>query len=253
MLNSTERFSSRVENYVRYRPHYPTDVLACLQRGCGLRSEDVVADVGSGTGILAALLLGNGNRVFGVEPNREMREAGERLLQNYAGFISVNATAEATTLPDDSVAFVTAGQAFHWFDAPLARAEFKRILRPDGWVVLVWNERPATGTALAGEYERLLQTYAPDYEQVNHKKRADAETIRRFFDGDFTQESFSNPQSLDYEALKGRLLSSSYSPEAGHPQHLPMLAELRRLFEAHQEGGQVSFDYETHVFYGHLK
>ena len=137
----TKRFSDRVEMYVKYRPHYPTAVLACLQEECGLTETAVIADIGSGTGILTKLFLDNGNRVYGVEPNDEMREAAESYLADYAKFVSVNGRSEATTLPDHSVEFITAGQAFHWFQWQETKAEFKRILKPNGIVALVWNER----------------------------------------------------------------------------------------------------------------
>ena len=250
MSDSTQRFSSRVEDYVRYRPGYPEAIVDLLRAECGLTSESVVADVGSGTGILSELFLRNGNRVFGVEPNREMSEAGERLLAGYANFTSVEGTAEATTLPDGSVDFVTAGQAFHWFDPDKARAEWTRILRPGGWAVIVWNDRRSGGTPFLEGYEALLRRYGTDYERVTHRQ-FDEERLRAFFGaGGCRQRVFENEQVFDYEGLRGRLLSSSYTPEPGHPNHEPMLGELRRIFEAHAENGVVRVEYDTRVYYG---
>src|SRR3712207_3362726 len=165
----TRRFSNRVEDYIKYRPDYPRALVALLEDECGLTRESVVADVGSGTGILSELFLREGVRVYGVEPNREMREAGEELLAAYENFASVDGRAEATTLADDSVDFVTAGQAFHWFDTAAARREFRRILKDDGWAVLVWNDRRTEGTPLLAEYERLLLEYGTDYKEVDRK------------------------------------------------------------------------------------
>jgi SAM-dependent methyltransferase len=253
MLHPTERFSSRVENYIKYRPGYPPEAIEVLKIECGLTPEAIVADVGSGTGILTELLLKNGNRVFGVEPNREMREAAERLLAGYATFTSVAAPAEATTLPVRSVDFVVAAQAFHWFDHTAARREFVRILKPGGWVVLLWNERRAASSPFLRAYERLLRTYAPEYEQVDHKQVAAHEAIAEFFSpGDFTLARYPNQQACDFEGLKGRLLSASYTPEAGHPNHQPMLDELHAIFEAHQVDGCVTLKYETRMYYGQL-
>lgn len=93
-MHSTERFSTRVENYVKYRPHYPSAVIDLLQSECGLNRESIVADVGSGTGILSELFLKHGCSVHGIEPNREMREAGEKLLRDYSNFKSIDGTAE---------------------------------------------------------------------------------------------------------------------------------------------------------------
>ncbi len=151
--DSKERFSNRVEDYVRYRPGYPRAVLDLLREECGFAPESVVADIGSGTGILTQMLLENGNVVYGVEPNAEMRAAGESLLQRYARFRSVAGSAEATTLPDASVDFVFVGQAFHWFEPKAARAEFERVLKPRGWVAVIWNERKKDATAFLREYE----------------------------------------------------------------------------------------------------
>lgn len=252
MIDPTKRFSSRVENYIKYRPGYPPAVLDLLREQCGLTPASVVADVGSGTGILSELFLRNGNRVFAVEPNPEMRAAGERLLRDYPNFTSVDGTAEATTLPDRSVDFVTAGQAFHWFDPRRARAEFARILRPGGWVALIWNDRRIDSSPFLQAYEQLLRRYSLDYRTVDHK-HIDAAVLRPFFGpAGYTLAAFANRQDFDYAGLAGRLMSSSYAPEAGHPNHRPMLEHLRAIFDAHQVDGAVAFEYETQVYYGHL-
>ena len=252
-MDPTRRFSGRVRHYARYRPGYPREVLGLLVRHCGLTEDSVVAEVGSGTGILSRLFLDNGNRVFGVEPNGEMRREGERVLSGYEGFTSVAATAEATTLEDGSVHFVVAGQAFHWFDPRLARAEFARVLRPGGWVVLVWNSRRKTGTPFLESYERLLETFGTDYEEVEHGGRAGPGEIRSFFTpAPVRAASFKNKQILDLEGLKGRLLSSSYVPAAGEPGYDGMVRELGRVFREHERDGEVTLEYDTEVYYGIL-
>lgn len=250
-MKSTERFSTRVANYVAYRPRYPEAVCECLRRRCGWSASAVVADIGSGTGIFSELLLRHGNRVWGVEPNREMREAGEQELRRYPEFHSVAGTAEATTLPAASVDLVTAGQAFHWFDRAAAAVEFRRILRAGGWVVLIWNDRRREGSPFAEAYERLLQRFSTDYEKVDHKNITDA-VLGEFFRGGYSLDVCENRQMFDRAGLEGRLLSSSYAPEAGHPGHAAMMEELRRIFEAHQVEGRVPFDYETRVYCGRL-
>jgi len=156
--NATSRFSDRVANYVLYRPGYPPQALQALQTECGLAPNHVIADIASGTGIWTRLLLENGNAVFGIEPNAEMREAGERLLQAFPNFTSLAGTAEATTLASQSVDFVTAAQAAHWFDRARSRREFVRILKPGGWLALLWNERVTDTTPFLRDYEQLLLT-----------------------------------------------------------------------------------------------
>lgn len=236
-------------NYVKYRPGYPADVLALMREEMNLTPSAVVADIGSGTGLLARMFLENGNAVYGVEPNREMREAGERLLEEFPNFKSVEGAAEATGLDGASVDFVTAGQAFHWFDVPRARREFRRILRPGGRVVLVWNNRAADPTPFLADYERLLVEFGNDYEQVS-AGYAHAESLRALFAGGYESKVFDNRQLLDHERLRGRLLSCSYVPLEADPRHGPMLERLREIFDAHQQAGRVSMDYDTQVFYG---
>lgn len=248
----TQRFSNRVENYIRYRPGYPGAVIDTLVRECGLTTKSVVADIGSGTGILSELFLKHGNPVFGVEPNREMREAGERLLKRYPNFTSINGTAETTTLADRSVDFVTAGQAFHWFDRSQAHQEFTRILKPNGWVVLIWNDRHIDTSRFLCAYEELLHRYGTDFEAVAHRN-VNATAIAAFFAPQVpTPRTFHNHQVFDFDCLRGRLLSSSYAPESGHPNHLPMLDALHAIFDKHQTDGQVEFTYTTVVYFGHL-
>ena len=249
--DATQRFSSRVDNYLRYRPGYPSEVLDLLKKECGLTSDSVIADIAFGTGIFTRMLVENGNRVFGVEPNAEMRRAGEQFLGSYARFTSVAGTAEATTLPDHSVDIVTAAQAAHWFDREKARREFVRILKPGGWLVLVWNDRRMDSTEFQRQYEQLLRTYGTDYEDV--RQRGMTLALEGFFTQSFQMREFEYKQTFDYAGIEGRLLSSSYVPQKDHPQYDPMMRELRRIFDDHQVDGRVSFDYDTRVYYGHVQ
>ena len=253
MLTSkpTERFSNRVEDYLRYRPGYPPVILDVLREECGLMPQSVVADVGSGTGLLAQLFLANGNVVYGVEPNAAMREAAERALAGQAKFRSVAGSAEATTLPDASVDFVVAGQAVHWFEMNAARAEFRRIRKPHRWVAIIWNER-RKDTPFLREYENLLRTYGTDYGQVAESYPRHERMGEFFGRGGFDHKSFQTVQEFDFEGLRGRLMSASYAPAKGHPNHEPMLAALKQLFDAHENEGRVRVEYISRMYYGHL-
>ena len=243
--NATSRFSSRVADYVRYRPGYPAAVIDTLRTQCGLDARSIVADIGSGTGILSALLLDTGCKVFGVEPNAGMRDAGDLLLAGYPRFSSINATAEDTTLPDASVDLITAAQAYHWFDPLKARAEFLRILKPGGWVVLTWNERQTDTTPFLRDYEQLLRTYGTDYTVIDHRNTDPAS-----LGVSFALVTFPNVQLFDFDGVRGRLLSSSYVPAAGEAGHASMLADLRVLFDRHQVNGQVPMHYTTQLYFG---
>jgi SAM-dependent methyltransferase len=252
MTRPTERFTTRVENYVRYRPSYPPQAIELLRSRCGLEAGAVVADLGSGTGILTELLLGNGAQVAAVEPNAAMRAAAEAALGANPRFRSVDGSAEATTLATASVDLLVAGQAFHWFDVERARSEALRILRPGGCAALLWNERPGEATAFLADYEALLVRHAPDYARIT-ASRADPVSMRRFLGESMEALTFPNQQILDFAGLKGRLMSSSYAPEPGHPQHEPMIAGLREVFYRHQHDGRVVFPYRTLVYFAQLK
>ena len=251
MPKPTERFSDRVDVYVKYRPDYPRAVLGLLQIVCGLTPSSVVADIGSGTGKLSELFLQNGNRVYGVEPNRKMRAAGERLLSDYPDFVSVDGSAEATTLQNACADFVTAGQAFHWFDRERARPEFVRILKPESWTVLIWNER-LTDTPFLEAYETLTQVYATDYANVSHKNVGDEEIAHFFAPETYRLASLENVQHFDFEGLLGRATSSSYMPTFQQPRYPEMVAALKNVFERFAEADKVAFRYQTQVYYGRL-
>jgi SAM-dependent methyltransferase len=247
----TRRFSSRVEDYIRHRPSYPPGVLSWLATECGLSAQSRIADIGSGTGILTSLFLDFGCHVFAVEPNADMRAGAERQLSGNARFHSVDGRAEATTLPDAGIDFITAAQAFHWFDPPPTRAEFRRILRPGGWIVLIWNERLVTPGFLA-EYEDLLLRLSTDYGRVDHRRIDSAEITRFFGDRAWRTASFPNHQDFDWQGIRGRLLSSSYAPLPGSPQYTPMMEELEEIFTRHNLSGLVKVVYETKMYVGQL-
>ena len=252
--DSTSRFSDRVENYVRYRPGYPRELLDSLVESTGLGPGKTVADLGSGTGISAALLLESGCEVFAVEPNAAMRAAAEERLGGEPRFRSVDGTAEATGLPDASVDLVTAAQAFHWFDRERTRAEMRRILRGDGHpaqLALFWNSRKTDTTPFLRDYEALLRRFGTDYAEIDHT-RIGSESLAPFFGGPFERRVFPNRQVFGFDGLRGRLLSSSYVPAPGHPDHDEMLTELRRIFDRHEEDGRVTFEYDTELYLGRL-
>jgi SAM-dependent methyltransferase len=252
MSAPTERFSSRAENYARYRPGYPPSAIDLLATRCGLRAESVVADVGSGTGLLTESLLERGAQVFAIEPNDAMRAAAEAQLAGQPHFHSVKATAEATTLPPQSIDLWVAGQAFHWFDALAARREALRVVRSGGWGALLWNEHPPQQSSFLHGYDQLLRRHAAEYAVVV-ARRLDEERMREFFGGAMECITFPNQQTFDFAGLAGRLLSSSYAPQPGQPQYAPMMQELRTLFDRHQRDGQVVFPYTTLVYLRQLR
>ncbi|TBR39706.1 MULTISPECIES: class I SAM-dependent methyltransferase [Dyella] len=250
-LQSTERFSNRVDNYVRYRPDYPRAMLQWLEHEHGVNPRWLVADIGAGTGISSKLFLDGDYKVIAIEPNAAMRGAAERWLGHDEHFRSLDGRADATGLAAASVDLVSVAQAFHWFDQDAARHEFHRILRPHGLAAIYWNTRRLVGTPFLEGYEALLVEYGIDYTSVA-ERYGDDDMMRQWFgDGFRGSASFDHRQLLDYDALKGRLLSSSYMPTEGHPNHEPMLVALRKLFDATAQDGHISFDYDTRIFVGY--
>lgn len=239
-------------NYVAYRPKYPAALVEFMRGELGLCEASIVADVGAGTGILTKLLLeSNCRTVYAVEPNEAMRAAAENLLGAFPNFKSIDGTAEATTLEARSLDVITAAQAFHWFDAARTREEFARILKTGGWVALIWNMRKIDTTAFLRELERILRAYGTDYaDGVAEFPRAEA--VEKIFARGFATKIFKNEQVFDYEGLRGRMLSSSYVPLEGHPNHELMFDALRRAFDAHHTNGVVTIEYDTVIYYSQL-
>jgi len=251
MSDNTQRFSNRVDNYVKYRPSYPQQIISFLEESIEFNKNFIVADIGSGTGIFTELFLENGNMAYAIEPNEPMRNKAEALLKHYPLFKSINGTAEQTMLPNKSVDIITAAQSFHWFDTNKTKAEFKRILKDKAYCMLVWNER-VIESAFEKAYEQLLFEYATDYSKVDHKNINEDKIAAFFGSHHLIKQTFTNKQVFNFEGLKGRLLSSSYAPDENHPIHNAMIEKLNYIFETFNQNNSVEFKYETKLYIGKL-
>ncbi len=249
-LSSLNRFSNRVVNYIKYRPRYPNAIIEFIIEKLSLKKQNIFADIGSGTGIFTELILKNGSIAYAVEPNTEMRLAAENILGKNKNFISINGTAENTTLKDASVDFITCAQAFHWFDWDKTKIEFKRILKENGSVILIWNSRINEASDFMISFEKFLSDYSIDYQKVNHKN-INKEIFQKFFI-DYDIKIFPNYQDFDFEGLKGRVLSASYMPLEGHPKYEPMITELEEIYNKYNKNGIVKMIYKTEVYFGKL-
>ena len=246
MKDNTLRFSDRVQDYILYRPHYPNGVMDILKSHYGLSSEHIVADIGSGTGISSEWFIENGNQVYAVEPNTEMRLAAESLNKGHLNFISRNGTGECTGLPGRSIDFVICAQTFHWLDSSLAKKEFWRILKPEGKVVLMWNER-SVASDFQKEYEETLYRCVSAYKEVTHRDISESVLSDFFFPRTMTKYQLPNYQDLDLDGLLGRMMSSSYIPKEGEEHH-HLISEITQLFHNYQLDGKVRFEYRTSVY-----
>ena len=255
--DSKERFSSRVDAYREFRPRYPAAVIDLLEQQCGLTSAAVIADIGAGTGMLAELFLQHGNSVFAVEPNHAMRSACDELRSQYPRLTCIDGSAEITKLPDHCAGFVTVGQALHWFNLERSRPEFVRILQPGGWCAVIYNERRVGGDPFHDGYEHILREFGTDYESVR-RKYPQQQKLAEFFGtpqattAAMQQSSFPNVQEFDFKGLLGRILSSSYMPQPGHPHYAAMLRAVEEIFSQSQKDGQVRLEYDCVVTYGKL-
>jgi SAM-dependent methyltransferase len=251
-MKSTNKFTGRVANYVKYRPGYPSEIIRMLEREIDFDAQKDVADIGSGTGKLSRLFLGNDNLVYGVEPNDEMREAAEKMLEDYINFISIEGTAEHTALADRSIDIIVSGHAFHWFDSDAAKVEFLRILKPGGYVVLVWNEREKDSTDFMKDYENLIREHCPEY-NPNYTDGAGEKIFNKFFGvKNFHMASFYNSQVFDFNGLKGRMLSSSYVP-VENSENKNLVKGLKEVFDKRSKDGKIKFEYNTRVYFGKIK
>jgi ubiquinone/menaquinone biosynthesis C-methylase UbiE len=246
MKISTKRFSDRIEDYVKYRPVYPIHVVSILKNKFVLDELSIIADIGSGTGISSKLFIDNGNKVYGVEPNKQMREAAELFFLENKNFVSISGTAEETNLPNKSIDLIFSGQAFHWFDKNSAKKEFNRILKKEGHIVLAWNERDEKDD-FQKEYEKILQQI-PEYAEVNHKNISGEEISTFFSPAKMHKESIENLQIFNLESLKGRLRSSSYFPKQGK-LHENIMRQIEGLFYKFEKNRVINFLYETNIYW----
>jgi ubiquinone/menaquinone biosynthesis C-methylase UbiE len=236
-MNNTDRFTGRAETYDRYRLRYPTaEILNRLQAWCGLQSDWPIADIGAGTGMFSEVFLSNDNPVIAIEPNDEMRSVCEQLLRTWPRLDIRDGTAEATGLPDASVTMVAAGRAFHWFDIPRALTEFRRILQPDGWMVLVSLGRDKDETPQSRDFEHLLTHHGIDdhYARTGYRVH---ENLHELFAADHHHAEIDGEQQLDWEAFLGQTMSLSVVPQPGHPRAETFHRLLRDYFHTYASNG----------------
>jgi ubiquinone/menaquinone biosynthesis C-methylase UbiE len=257
-INAENRFSDRVENYIKFRPHYPQGVVDLLLQKNHFSANTTIADIGSGTGISAELFLKNNFKVIGVEPNNTMREAAEDILKEHPNFVSINANDINTALENNSLDGIIAAQAFHWFDKEKFKTECKRILKPNAQVALIWNDRKTEGNDFLKLYEEFLHMFSTEYAQVNHKNTQSAEVFDAFFgkaclpdrQGNYTEYTLDNYQDVDLFGLRGRVLSSSYMPNTESKEYEYMMYVLRKIYQRYQENNKVRLEYNTKIYVG---
>jgi SAM-dependent methyltransferase len=244
-----EIFSAKAADYIASRPDYPTSLFDVLRNTCKVSVGAFVADIGAGTGLLTKGLLQQGFRVVAIEPNASMRKICDQLLEKYKKYQSADGSAEAIPLEALSVDLITSAQAFHWFEADKAKAEFLRVLRPLGQVALIWNDR-VLEDMLHVELDKLFTEFGGPKRAVlvAHKKRVD---VSKFF-GTTVPIEFSWPheQSLNQAGLESLAFSRSYMPERNSPAGREISHRVSRIFKSHVKTGLVTVRYTTIVMIG---
>ncbi|MCL2517438.1 MAG: class I SAM-dependent methyltransferase [Oscillospiraceae bacterium] len=227
---NTQKFDGMGKIYSQFRPSYPQSFIDYLYSEVGINKKSVIADVGSGTGILTRLLIERGNKVYAVEPNDDMRKIAEETLSN---FVSVKGEAKDTTLEANSIDFITVAQAFHWFGREEFKAECKRILKPHGKVILVWNSRDEN-SGLVQENDLIHMKYCPLFKGFSGGMRGatgkDDNSYSDFFDGEYESKVFNNDLKFGEQGFIGRNLSASYSLKEGEENYSEYIIELKTLF-----------------------
>ena len=246
-MNHTSRFSGKANDYSKFRPKYPKGFEDLLLNKIHLSSDKTVADIGSGTGISSEFLVKNGNTVFGVEPNAEMRKIAEQTFSKHKNFVSKDATAEKTTLDDESIDLIFAGTAFHWFDAKKTKVEFDRILKKQGNIVIAWISRDLQDQ-MQREIENVYDKFQPEIVEVENQKN-EKQIAEFFFPKSVNYECFPEIYRLNQEQFLGRLSSSSYYLPQTDKNYSAMNDDMISIFDKFENGGMVKFKYNTEVYW----
>ncbi|MGG0175103.1 class I SAM-dependent methyltransferase [Gottfriedia acidiceleris] len=245
-----ENFTGKADLYSKFRPSYPNEYINYLLSENHLGEGNVIADIGSGTGILTRLLLEKKLTVLAIEPNDEMRGIAEKTLKEYDQYKSINATAENTSLKNNSVDLITVAQAFHWFDKEKFRLECKRILKENLKVSLVWNSKDLLSPLMI-ELQEICKETCPRFKGFSGGIEDTPDVYNQFFKNEnYEKMVFRNDLEMDLEGFLGRNLSSSFSPLSGEEEFEPYRTALTNLFNKYSINGKIIYPYITKSYLG---
>ncbi|MDE6558069.1 MAG: class I SAM-dependent methyltransferase [Clostridia bacterium] len=249
-MNNEEKFSGKATDYDNARPAYAESLINALYSDFGFSTQSVIADIGSGTGIFTEQLLKRGNKVYGVEPNADMRKAGEERLKGYRDFVSVNGDAANTKLKTSSVDIVTVAQALHWFPLEEFSKECKRILKPNGQVVIVYNQRcndfinKNIDAAIARNCDIRSASTGAAYIELKRKR------INELYHGKFIEISKSNSLLMDKKKFLCYWLSRSYAPREGDTCYEPFVNDVAAIFDKYAKDGRITIKQKSEAYIG---
>jgi len=219
---NTEIFTGKAQAYANARPGYPDAALDYIKSL--VPPNAVFADIGAGTGKFTELLARSGYSVHAVEPNADMREQLAVTLAAYKNVSIINAPAEATTLPDNSIDVVTCAQALHWFELDAFRAECRRIGKPGVTVIAVYNNTPGGSSAKHGKLSTEMFFTNP------------------------TLREFPNPIFYTRESWQQYMTSHSHDPLPSDPNYAAHIAEINAIFDRENVDGILRRNVVTKLY-----
>lgn len=253
MKLGADRYSCKIEDYAKYRPDFPSEIIDFLYASGDISNSSVIADIGSGTGRFTRLLLEKGNLVYGVERNNEMRAKAEELLSKYTKFISISGSAEETSLNSKSVDLITVAQAFHWFDKEKCLLEFKRIIKNNGKVFIVWDDFVGDYNDFSIEQGKVISQFRVVESENKGRKLTRAEMINKFFKNNkFRTMAFTHELYEGFDEFKGGILSASFTPKPGEENYEPFINKLQEVFDKYQQNGKVCTAFSSECYFGEL-
>ena len=247
-MDNTKKFDNKADVYLKGRPSYPDELTDFLKEKFGLNKNSAVADVGSGTGIFTEKLAKICGKVYAVEPNEDMRRTAETRFKIFTNVVSVDGCAENTALDGCSVDFVTAAQAFHWFDVNSFGRECRRILKRGGKTFLIWNRRDVNAEINLRLYE-LYRKFCPKFTGFGGGENNTEEKIRKFYGGDYSEKEFENPVSYPREKFVSRCLSSSYSIGESDFRYSDYICAVNGIFDEYATDGILTVPNKTVVYF----
>lgn len=247
-MNET-KFDRKGDVYAKARPAYPASLFAHLSERGIIRADTTAADIGSGTGIFTLQLAPFVAKVYAVEPNDDMRTKAETAFASCGNIVSVSASAEQTTLAEHSIDVITVAQAFHWFDRAAFRTECRRILKSDGNVLLIWNDRDTDSPIIRDNFA-VNKQFCPRFCGSSNGISFDKASFADFFAKIPEVIEFENSLIYDRDAFVMRNLSSSYAPVQGDAHYDRYVQAIHDVFDRHSKDGTVVYPYITRCYLG---
>lgn len=248
-------FDNKAVLYAANRPSYSPHVLKYLQKDLGLAPTALGADIGCGTGQLTKILAGYFNLLYAVEPNESMMAECQKCLCGCKNVHYIHRCAESTGIIDHTLDYITVAQAFHLFHNTETLQELKRILKPNGYLIIIYNMKNHSSNLFLKNEEVLLK-YCPLYKRNFHSMEFKTESFADCFTEDsyqYRQFSNDNTEYLDCDTFINRTLSASYAIPIENPSFPVFVKELEKVFTKFSVNQKIKMELSTVIYSGHLR